>query len=772
MGGAGRKSGLKTMQKRATIGWLLLFLPVTTLFYWKIVLTRQFSLLTEKESVNQGYSWMQFVITSVRHGIPPIWDPYTLSGHSFLGEMQTGAFYPFHWLLALIPFDKNSVLSPVTYHIWYAATHVLAAWFMFALIREFGLSRFSAFIAGICFSLGGFVAHAGWPHMLESGIWLPLIFLFLLRALRAASTRSAIIDASIGGLMLGMSVLAGGLHVVIMDVLVIVSAGIFYACCAGPETEFTSSTRTSAWLRAATVVTVMGAVGMAAGAIQLFPSMEYSARALRFLGRAGSLPADRKIPYADMDDQLSPQGIALLVAPFAFNGNAGLGEAISPYFGVFPLIAVVIGIRRYWRNRWTRYLTGLAVAAFLYTFGNFSWLHGVLYALVPKLWAMREASRMVYVADFALAILAAQGVEALVVTESDTPGASAGWPGLNRTLLGIVIACAAALFVPAMFGKPDVNPWNALSILMIFASYGLFRYIEHGNRGWGVCAIIVALILCDLSPRDWTAPNRIEVARSGVDRMDQILSARPAAQFLKAQPGIFRVFIQTDPVPNIGDLFQVPMIQPGGGATLPMDAARLLGDTDLLNVRYILTPATEQKPGAIYQDRAWKVYQNPSGYPRAWTVHETMLQPSTEKAAAQLGDPGFDARRTALTETPVALEPLADGAQESAQVAVLAPLRMELDVNVQSRGLLVLSENYYPGWRATVDGQTVPIYRVDGGLRGVIVPRGHSRVVFSYAPASVYWGGLLTAMAFLGTLVAVWIRWRASSRPAADGRVP
>jgi len=41
-------------------------------------------------------------------------------------------------------------------------------------------------------------------------------------------------------------------------------------------------------------------------------------------------------------------------------------------------------------------------------------------------------------------------------------------------------------------------------------------------------------------------------------------------------------------------------------------------------------------------------------------------------------------------------------------------------------------------------------------------------VVFSYAPASVYWGGLLSLMAFAGTLVAVWIRWRTSARAAAN----
>ncbi|MGH9648100.1 MAG: YfhO family protein, partial [Bryobacteraceae bacterium] len=674
---------------------------------------------------------MHFTITSIRNGRLPIWDPYTLSGHSFPGEMQTAAFYPIHLLLALFPFNHASVLSPVTYHVWFAATHVLAACFMFALIRELELSRCSAFIGGLCFSLGGYVAHMAWPHLLESATWMPLVFLFLLRALRATTAPLAALNACIGGIMLGMSVLAGGLHVVLMELLVIASAGIFYACSPGPERQ----SRPSMGLRAAIVISVLGVVGLAAGAVQLLPSMEYSARALRFLGANGALPANQPIPYADMDDEFLPQGIALFIAPFAFNGNATLGEATSPYIGVFPLLAAIIGIRRYWGNRWVRYLAGLAVAAFLFTMGTYSWLHGVLYATVPKLWAMREASRMIFVTDFALAILAAYGVEALIVRSNGQESIKAGWPGLNRTLLGIVIACGAALFVPGMYGKPDTNPWNALSILMIFASYGLFHYLEHGNRGRGVQAIMIGLILFDLSSRDWTAINRIELTKTRVDLLDQIMSARPAAQFLKAQPGLFRVQIQMDPAPNIGDLFGVPMIEAGGGATLPIDYTRMMGYPDLLNVRYFLTPAKEQKPGAVYQDKDWKVYENPAGYPRAWTVHETKVEPSAARAAEQLGAPGFDAHRTAITEVPVTLEPLADGAREAVQASMVTPTRMELEVDAQSRGLLVLSENYYPGWRATINGQSSPIYRVDSGLRGLVVPRGHCRIVLRYAPA-------------------------------------
>jgi uncharacterized membrane protein YfhO len=94
--------------------------------------------------------------------------------------------------------------------------------------------------------------------------------------------------------------------------------------------------------------------------------------------------------------------------------------------------------------------------------------------------------------------------------------------------------------------------------------------------------------------------------------------------------------------------------------------------------------------------------------------------------------------------------------------------RMALDVRAASRGLLVLSENYYPGWRAAVNGRPAEIYKVDGALRGVVVPPGSSRVTLDYAPASVYLGGVLTLATFLG-VAAAWFygrRNRRAPRPA------
>jgi hypothetical protein len=729
--------GMTTMRRhRVTLSWLALFVPAILLYYWKILLTKQFSLLTDNEGINQAYSWLRFWVYSVRHGVLPLWDPYTFSGHSFPGEMQTAAFYPLHLILALFPFNHHYVLSPYLYHAWWAGAHLLGACFLFLLAREFGLSRFASFVAGLCFALGGFVARMGWPHMLESSIWLPLIFLFFLRAIHSSGLRRLLLNASAGGLALGMSILAGGFHIVIMQSMVVVSAAVFCAITRAAKTD----SPFESWLKAGTVAAVIGIVGAAAGAVQLLPSMEYTRQAIRFLGAAGALPANEKIPYQDMTDALTPQGIIGLLLPLAFNGNLGVGEVYTPYLGVFPLLAAIIGIRRNWHHPWVRYLTGLTVAAFLYAFGPFSWLHGVLYAVVPKLWMAREAPRIIYLVDFSVALLAAFGIDTLFAR-----GPEASWPNLNRILLVIVTASTACLFVPAIFGKPELWVWTSLSLFLICLSYGLFRYILSGRSGAFPRFLLVGLVLFDLNTFDWSARNLLDVKRSGINHLDRALSLEGVSNFLKAQPGLFRVDILADPQPNIGDLFGVPNIL-GGGVTMSSEYDRMRGRVDLLNVRYRIKPAAAPDPGFVYQDANWKVYENPGGFPRAWLVHNVTVQPDDREVAPPDAD-----RTAAVTSTfKDSLEPARPG-PEGVTIPAYEAQRIELRVRAQSRALLVASETFHPGWSASVNGASARIYRVDGDLRGIVVPAGESDVVLRYTPWSVYLGALLSLATFLGT---------------------
>ncbi len=729
--------------RRAHLRALAWFLLLVAIYYWKFLFTRQFSLLAGFENANQAFSWYTFIARSLKEGNWPIWDPYTFSGHSFVGEMQTAAFFPLNLILAAVPFNRNGVLSPALYHYLYAVAHVLGAYFMFCLVRTFGLSFPACVLSGICFSLGGFVGRlGGWPHLYWSAIWLPLIILLLIKAIGAEYPRS-VIYAALSGLVLGLVTLAGGLHVVIMDVIVMITVAATCVAFANEEVKIRP------WKRGCLVLGIALVVAAGSSAIQWLPSMEYSSLALRYVGD-GALLASEKIPYHRLSGSLYPIAITALLFPF----NPGIfsGESNNLYIGVFPVLLAAIGIRKKWHVLWVRYLTGLWVAAFAYSLASFSLLHGLLYAIVPKLWLVREAGRFAYMAGFALAILAGYGWTSLV----EDPG-TGGWGPLQKILRWTTIFAVLALTIAALYGKPDPGAWNALSLLLIISACSLTLFIMSGHRARSVVFLAFALILFDLHAFDWSAVETAPLAAHGDDELQRLLSFANAAKFLKSQPGLFRVQLDVKPTMNVGDLYGIPATF-GGGATIAVAYDRTKGISDLFNVRYVVKPASATEPGPVYQDRRWKIFVRPTGFPRAWLVHDVAIEPSADAAVGRLKSPGFDAKAIALVSKPLdtTLEAVPEGSDESVAVTRNEPHRIELLARTEGRGLVVMSENFYPGWRAEVNGAPAEVRQVDVALRGVVVPRGESRIVCHYAPASVRAGSILSAASFCIVFAGIW----------------
>lgn len=419
-----------------------------------------------------------------------------------------------------------------------------------------------------------------------------------------------------------------------------------------------------------------------------------------------------------------------------------------------PLLLVIIGAWLNWDRPWVRYLTGLGILAYFYTWGAFSFLHGLSYVLVPYLWMAREAGRFIYLTHFAMAVLAGFGVQTLFFGDSS---ASESFLALARILKWIVVAFAAVVTVPVLFGKFEINEWTYFTFLFLLGAYGLFLFVTRGRRTLATQVLLVALIVCDLNGTHWIMRNRRQEQNAGTDHLAKLMDCRNVATFLKSQPGLFRVHTEADPEPNIGDVYG---IQTTGGwtATWLTDYARFKGTIpramDLLNVRFVLKQKVDGAAAPVYQDGTWYVYEKPSYCPRGWIVHEVAIEASFEGVRRRMEEPGFDPLRRAIIQDTLD-EPLAPHGTDSSESITFNRYgldRLDLTVRSQGRGLLVLSEVDYTGWQATVNGQPARIHRVNGLLRGVVVPRGESRVTFRYAPRSVWIGAALTLSTLLGIM--------------------
>jgi hypothetical protein len=195
----------------------------------------------------------------------------------------------------------------------------------------------------------------------------------------------------------------------------------------------------------------------------------------------------------------------------------------------------------------------------------------------------------------------------------------------------------------------------------------------------------------------------------------------------------------------------------------------------LLNVSYVLWPDAQygELEGADPVSRTLlaegvpyaSVYPYPA-LPRARLVGEALVVGEDRTLAAILGEGGFDydpARQTVLTEPPP-LE-LAGGEVEGGVTWVeRTPNRLVLEVSSSGPALLVLSENWFPAWMASVDGAPVSVLRADHTLRAVPVPEGTHRVEMWYESDLLRASAGVSAVCVLVLLGSVAWSLRASRR--------
>ncbi|MFX0202638.1 MAG: YfhO family protein, partial [Candidatus Hodarchaeota archaeon] len=184
---------------------------------------------------------------------------------------------------------------------------------------------------------------------------------------------------------------------------------------------------------------------------------------------------------------------------------------------------------------------------------------------------------------------------------------------------------------------------------------------------------------------------------------------------------------------------------------------------NLLNVKYILTttPLTNSGFELVFtqKEEQYNVYifENKQVLPKAFVLHEIKLI-SKNDVIRELKRASFNPLDAVLLEQHPTSEPLKNAdieGFEPVEIRTYSPNEIIVATTLTQPGFLVLSENYYPGWKAYVNGAQQEIHRAYHTLRAVYLEAGSHEVQFIYEPTSLRrgtWITILTSLFLVGTI--------------------
>jgi len=186
----------------------------------------------------------------------------------------------------------------------------------------------------------------------------------------------------------------------------------------------------------------------------------------------------------------------------------------------------------------------------------------------------------------------------------------------------------------------------------------------------------------------------------------------------------------------------------------------------MLNVKYIVTPKemSDKRARLVNKGINSFVYENLDCLPRAYLADNYTVLSQELDIANKLKSKGFNPKKEAIVEySPLEVE--ADGGigfndpidkKEHSEILYYSASEIIIAVNVINKPkFLVLSDNYYPGWKVFVDGKQEKIYKTNYTLRGVYLTRGRHLVKFIFDPVSFKFGSVVSLLTFIISIIFI-----------------
>lgn len=744
-----------------------------------------------------GYPFSEFIAGRLRAGELPKWVPYVYGGMPLFANAGS-TFYPV-WLLAALLVPVSFVL-PLLFVVQFG----LAGLGAFLLLRELGVRSWIALLGGLAFQFTGLTlsyVYTGHDGRVIVATLAPLFLFFLHRLVRTG----------------GVGAFLGAAGTLAFSLLSFQVQSNYYLLLAGLAWGIFALVHHRVRGRALgrRLALGLGAVALAflLNAVNFLPFLEYVDQSPR--GGEG-----RGFAYAT-SWAMSPAEIGSLAVPEVVGAtiyDPTTGEALFPeyrgenalkyhteYVGGFALLFLLLGLWYARRDRRWWFFLGLAAFALTISLGASTPLYRIYYELLPGTKRFRAPSISFFLVSMSLVIMAGLALEHLARARDradrrrqlQDPLAPGRWIllGAGVLALGLVVMGGAA-----GAERPGVELGYARFALFFGACVAVVWLWIIGRMGPKVAALVLALlVVSDL----WVIGRRF---LHTVEPPEVMFGADDVANALRSQDGDGRVWVLPGAFTQaryhgegnylmLFDIDQAGGEHPnplqrwyeyvGAGQASYVDWHNFLdGDASFMNaanVRWIVSMArlegASQLPPLrlVHGGPSALVYENTTALPRAWLVGALRVVEEPDGALEVLRNPAFDPRLEAVVngDPGLSLEPgLVTG---EAVVEASSPDEVRLRSRADRDAFLVLADNYYEGWEATVDGAAVPVHRTNHTFRGVFVPAGEHEVVFAFEPGRMYVGFWIYVVGMGGLVVYALVALvRGLRRPAsateADGR--
>jgi hypothetical protein len=539
--------------------------------------------------------WREYGARQIRQGRLPLWNPDNMLGAPFAANIQAGIYYPGNWLYYLWP-DGN------IYWVQAWLKLFLAALGMYLLARQvLGVGPLGAIIGALTYTFSAYMVVWLLFPLADAGVWLPWLVWATARLVTAPTPGKAGVLA----VMSALSILAGHPETAFHNALVVGAFAVFMALRAGPR-------RLDRVVRVLLVWAGAYALGAVVSAVQLLPFAEYLLNSAMLRARSGGAES-APLPAYYMWLFFSPRLFGTPVAPANWWGPVLNYNEVNGYFGVLTCLLAPFAAfaRRPGQRAMALFLLALAVVCMGIAFG---WPVFRQIAEATPVLKLARNGRLTYAVGFAVALLAALGVEVL-------------WQAyLHRRLkLALVLIAGFVTLMVVGFLLPWANPG------------GLFPPPPDVEVWRGALArsawlieLTAAIVLVAIILAAWR-PSRPQLTRAVLGLLPLVLlldmwdahagynpTVRPAeyfpqvpeTRFLQEQQGLHRFFASLRVMPpNTNLMYGLSDFQ-GYDALMPYRYQQVASQIDpiidvpvtgrvgnlqsplinLLNVRYLLIP--------------------------------------------------------------------------------------------------------------------------------------------------------------------------------------